>query len=488
MGKGAVLTVSKFEVDYRMCLPRPTANFCPQPDISVPNFKNTFRIRVSRWRNIAGLDFHVLVTLLFRGWAVVAGGATMFLLPLWLSPIEQGYYFTFGSVLALQIFFELGLNQIIMQLVSHEVAHLSETPDGRLTGKESHLDRLSSLARMISLWYGVAALLFSLIVGIAGAVFFTQNAAESMCVWLGMWLALVTATAANLWLSPGLAVMEGCGKVGQVARLRLVQSVLGYAVLWITLLSGAGLWAATAIPTVSAVCTAYWLKTEGNMLRWLSNRAVAVNNKLRWRTDVLPLQWRIALSWASGYLIFNLFTPTAFSRFGAIEAGKLGIALTIFSAISSIGMSWVNAKAPNFTRHIALGKRQELNSLFKSLFIRSILFITLISLCFLILAWFLNYLQFSMMLRVASLDIILMLMLATIINSIVFALALYMRAHREEPMLIQSVLFGLLMIPVVYIGSETSIFVMIFIYVLMLAFISLPWTIWLFLKYYKRIK
>ena len=68
--------------------------------------KALMRGKLSHWRTIAGLDFHVLVTLLFRGWSIVAGTATIFLLPLWLSPIEQGYYYTFGSVLALQVFFE----------------------------------------------------------------------------------------------------------------------------------------------------------------------------------------------------------------------------------------------------------------------------------------------------------------------------------------------------------------------------------------------
>ena len=51
-------------------------------------------------RYIFGLDFHILATLLFRGWAVIAGGVTILLLPLYLSPSEQGYYFTFAELLA----------------------------------------------------------------------------------------------------------------------------------------------------------------------------------------------------------------------------------------------------------------------------------------------------------------------------------------------------------------------------------------------------
>lgn len=441
---------------------------------------------LTRWRTVAGLDFHVLVTVLFRGWAIVAGGATVFLLPLWLSPTEQGYYFTFASVLALQIFFELGLNQIVMQLVSHEVAHLTETEDGRLTGKETHLGRLSSLARLISRWYGVAAILFALVGGVAGAVFFMQKGTEPMSVWLGIWVVLVGATAANLWLSPGLAVMEGCGKVGQVARLRLAQSVLGYALLWATLLSGAGLWAATAVPVVSAVCTGYWLKAHGNMLRWLTNRVVDVKNQLGWRTDVLPLQWRIALSWASGYLIFNLFTPMVFSHHGAIEAGRLGMALTVFSAISTIGMSWVNAKAPNFTTHIARGERRELNILFQALFLRSTVVIALTSTILVLAAWYLNQIGVPQMMRIASPSVLAVLAVVTTVNSMVFAMAIYMRAHREEPMLTQSIVVGLMIACSVYIGSKYGVFTMMLLYMLVSVFVSLPWTIRLFSKYLKR--
>jgi hypothetical protein len=342
------------------------------------------------------------------------------------------------------------------------------------------------LARLIRRWYGVSAMLFAVIGGVAGAIFFSQKGTEPMSVWLGIWVVLVGATAVNLWLSPGLAVMEGCGKVGQVARLRLVQSVLGYACLWATLLSGAGLWAATAVPVVSAVCTGYWLKAHGNMLRWLSSRAIELQNQLRWRTDVLPLQWRIALSWASGYLIFNLFTPMVFSHHGAVEAGRLGMALTVFSAITTIGMSWVNAKAPNFTRHIARDERRELNNLFKALFIRSTIVIAITSACVVFVVWYLNHLGLPQIRRIASTSVLVVLAIVTTVNSMVFALAIYMRAHREEPMLTQSIIGGLLVACAVYTGSIYGVLTMMILYMMVCIFVSLPWTIWLFMHYYRK--
>ena len=139
------------------------------------SIKNSIRFfdinKLHKLSNLSGLDFHIFSTLVFRGWNVIAGGVTIILLPLFLNPSDQGYYFTFASVLALQIFFELGLNQILIQLVSHEVANLSEADDGFFEGSEFHLGRLSSLARLMRSWYSVAALLFALIGGGVGIIF-----------------------------------------------------------------------------------------------------------------------------------------------------------------------------------------------------------------------------------------------------------------------------------------------------------------------------
>jgi hypothetical protein len=444
--------------------------------------------KLHRWSNLTGLDFHVKATLFFRVWGIIAGGITVILLPLYLSPTEQGYYFTFASVLALQIFFELGLNQIIMQLVSHQFAHLNETSDGYLQGGELYLGKLGSLVRLIQRWFGFAALLFALIVGSIGAIFFGQESSLPLSTWLGAWILLVGFTAVNLWISPTFAVYEGCGKVGQVARLRLVQSVLGYASLWLLLLSGLGLWSIVAVPSVCAICSLYWLWTRGHLVQWLARLPADVKNRICWRRDVFPLQWRIALSWASGYLIFNLFTPVVFMHQGAIQAGKLGLALTIFGAISTVGMSWVNAKAPNFTMLIARGEWNALNILFKSVFLRSTLFIASASIIVVSILGFLDKFGISQVDRIASPSILAVLSIITINNSIIYALAVYMRAHREEPMLIQSIMTGLLVVCAIYIGSKYSILIMMILYLMICVFISLPWAVMLYIRYLKRSK
>jgi len=74
------------------------------------------------WRRIAhtiGLDSAIAYTVLARGWAGVSGLITVALIARRLSPAEQGYYYTFGSLVALQIVFELGFSVVILQLATH---------------------------------------------------------------------------------------------------------------------------------------------------------------------------------------------------------------------------------------------------------------------------------------------------------------------------------------------------------------------------------
>lgn len=433
------------------------------------------------------IDSHILGTFLFRGWNVFAGLATLFFISIYFSPIEQGYYYTFASLLALQVFFELGLNQILVQLVSHEVAHLKETSEGRFSGRESHLDRLSSLVKFIGKWYSVAALLFLLIAGISGSFFLSQKIEQqNITMLIGIWAVLVLATAINLWLSPKFAMIEGCGRVGQVAQLRLIQSILGYVFFWLLLLYGAGLWAITALPIINAVCSSWWLNIRGSVLNWLYKRSINPVNKIIWRSEIFPLQWRISISWMSGFFIFNLFTPMTFMHQGVVEAGQLGMTLSIFGAIVTVGMSWVNAKTPVFTMLIAKGEKNMLKKLFQSLFLRSTIFIALASICIVFAMWYLERRGIAEVRRISSINTLVVIGVITIANSIVFCMAAFMRAYREEPMLMQSVTVATLVAVAIFIGSTYSVLVMMSLYMLICLFISLPWTVWLYLKYLKR--
>ena len=96
-------------------------------------------------RNLFGLDQAISFTLLTRLSSIFGGIGSVFLVTKHFSSEMQGYYYTFGSLIALQIFFELGLTYAITQFVSHEMAGLSWQKDKTVQGRKSSKKRLQSI-------------------------------------------------------------------------------------------------------------------------------------------------------------------------------------------------------------------------------------------------------------------------------------------------------------------------------------------------------
>ena len=378
------------------------------------------------------------------------------------------------------------MNQVVTQMTAHDIAHLELRPDGSLVGPAEGLDRLASLASKLRRWYGVAALLFIAAVGPAGVAFFVHHPTQADVRWLGPWLLLTVATAGNLYLGPSLAMLEGAGQVGEVARMRLVQSMIGYAVTWLALVGGAQLWASTTLVVVSALYSGWWLHRHGTMLHWLRARRVAPGAHVDWRRDIFPLQWRIAVSWVSGYFIFQLFTPLLFRNQGAVAAGRFGIVLAMFSAIQQIGMSWVYSKGPLMAAHIARGERAALNAVFRRAARPSVVFMVLACSAAVAGGTLMSWAGLPIARRLASPEVLLWIGLTTIVNTFVFAMAVYMRAHKEEPMMPASVALAAAVLPLAWFASRISLELTAQSYFWASLLISLPWFYREFRRYWRR--
>src|SRR5215469_146342 len=105
------------------------------PGVTDTPLKTSRFAAIRHWMHrVLGVDRAVGFTVLARAWASSAGLVTVALIARFLSPAEQGYYYTFGSLVALQIVFELGFSFVILQLASHERARLSFSRDYDITG------------------------------------------------------------------------------------------------------------------------------------------------------------------------------------------------------------------------------------------------------------------------------------------------------------------------------------------------------------------
>ena len=449
-------------------------------------FKQSYMTRIPR---LVNLDAHVLSTLLFRGWALCAGVFTMLLVPLCLPAVHQGFYFTFNSLVSIQIFFELGFNHVVSQIVSHEASLLNLAAD-RLRQK-THASKLASVRQLATRWYRVMAMLFAPVVFFSGAYFFHSQKALPMTEWMIPWGLLSVASALNLYVSPQLSIIEGLGRVDRVAMLRLLQSIFGNIIMWMLLLAHTKLWATIAVPLVASVMSLMWVRYRAFVDAPNALRDVVLPMSglpaLTWRRDILPLQWRIALSWVSGYFIFQTFIPLIFMHQGAVVAGRAGFGLSACTSIMGLGMSWVNAKSPMMSSAIASGDRVVLNKMFVHVFLRSSAFTALALTLLIGVAAAGQHAGLHFAKRIADTITMASLGLATLTNCVIGAMATYMRCHKEEPMLICSVVMAVLTLASVAWGSTVNAQLPFVLYAAVTLFIALPWTISIFLRYWRRL-
>ena len=397
-----------------------------------------------------GVDKAIFFTLLSRGLQISTALFTVFFIAKNLSPEEQGFYYTFGSIVALQVFFELGLTSIITQFVAHEASHLKLNSEFKMEGEALYRSRLSSLLKFCTKWYLIIAFLVFVALGTLGSIFFTKYSVDHKDIeWFLPWILLAIGTAFNLLLSPITAFLEGLGKVKEVAQLRFVQQIIHPIVVWGGLSIGGKLFVSGADAFIRVFVIAIIL-IKSPFFKILKNIWIDSGvEKVLYMKEIFPYQWRIALSWVSGYFIFQLFNPVLFATEGAKVAGQMGMTLTALNGVQSLTQSWINTKVPKMSGLIAQKDYKNLDSLFAKTMKQMLLIGTLAILCFVAVI----YLIQSQGITFLGMDIgnrflpIIPLSLMAWSSWTMVPIspwATYLRCHKKEPLLLNSVVMGIL--------------------------------------------
>lgn len=409
------------------------------PEVAQIPLKASGASGIRYWiRHVFGLDRAVGFSVLARFWSSAAGLVTVALIARFLSPAEQGYYYTFGSLVALQIIFELGFSFVILQLASHERAQLSISPDYQISGNSTAHDRLASVIQKSVRWYSVAAVLMAATLLPVGFYFFSSHHRPGQAIaWQLPWTLAALLAALNFQLDPLLSFLEGCGYVPQVARTRLIQSIIGSLLAWIALTSHHGLFAPAMMLVGIASGSLIWLFGKRKLLLGLLRHPCGTN-RIGWNQEVWPFQWRIAVSWFCGYFIFWLFNPVLFVYRGPVEAGRMGMSLSLANAIMNIAVSWVSTKSAPFGMLIARREYQQLDRAF----FRALWQSSAVSVAGALTAWLgtilLNMQHVRFAQRLLDPSSIALLMIYMVTNVLVFAEAYYLRAHKQEVFFVNS--------------------------------------------------
>lgn len=438
----------------------------------------------------SGIDAAVSVTLLARIWTIIGGLGSLFFVTRYLSPEFQGYYYTFNSLVALQVFVELGLNFAIIQFASHEMAKLKWEKGCILVGEAQAKRRLQSLMHFSFAWFGVAALIIIIILLPAGILFFRTTVPENRIIhteWA--WVLVTLFTALVLLVNAALAILEGCNKVVEVAKIRFYQTMGAVLTLWMALANNAGLYSLAIASFVTAIIGLMGIYSYYRLFfidLWFFKSTLP---KILWKEEIWPFQWRIAVSWASGYIIFQISTPIMFATHGPVPAGQIGMSLQIISALNSIAMVWITTKASIFGQHIANNNRLLLDTLFFRSFKQSIVVLIWGIIVLLFLLWLMTFTESPYKLRVVPLFEFMVLCIACLSNHVVFAEAAYLRAHKLEPFMTISIVQGIFVLTLLIILSpQFAIVGSVAAYCAGSLLVGLPGGTWIFYNFRQCLK
>lgn len=392
-----------------------------------------------------GIDLSIIYSITAK--VIQATGAliTIGLISLFLSKQEQGYYYTFSSIMAIQIFFELGLTSIIVQYVAHEAVDIQWLSPVKLSGSPERLSRLASILSLCYRVFTISAILLFIILLISGYLFFSYyKGGASEVQWQLPWVIVCLATALMLIINPILAYFEGLGQVKEVAKIRLKQQILLLLVSSLTLAFKLGLYALGFSTLFSFILGAGIIIFSHRRLLLLNITQEASIWRISYRKEIFPYHYKIALSWIGGFLLFQLFNPILFATEGAIVAGQMGITLAALNGISSISMSWITTKVALFSSFIARKEYSSLDIIFNRT-VKQLAFVNIILLGLFVIGLEILAIIYSPLRDrfLPTLPVIL-LSITVFVNQFVFSWATYLRCHKQEPFLLISVLNGIL--------------------------------------------
>jgi len=408
--------------------------------------RDTTRRQIST-RERLGLDGAVTYTLLARGASIVGSTGTVLLIVRYLSPVEQGYYYTLLSLVSLQVVFEMGFSFVIQQLAAHECVRLDLGADGSVSGDAVAHARLASALKLSVRWYTLAATAMGMVLAPLGTVLFLRHGVGGGAdvAWRGPWLAAVAASMAGLWCMPFYAFIEGCGQVRAVAAMRFWQAIATALFAWGAMLLGRGLYA-PALALVGYVASgALFLVTRRKLLAGLLRHPPGPD-EIDWTSEVWPFQWRIAGSWMCSYFTVQIFIPILFALRGPVEAGQMGMSLSITGYMTILALAWTSTKTTPFGRMIAQRDFRGLDRLFQRVLGQSLAAFVLLGLAACSVALGLSWAAPHLAARMVSPRLFALLVVAAGANCAVQCLAALLRSFKSEPFLTQSVAVTVLMV------------------------------------------
>ncbi|MFK8112905.1 MAG: hypothetical protein AB8B91_11915 [Rubripirellula sp.] len=396
------------------------------------------------------IDRAVLYGAFAKAWQIPSGVVTLLLIAFFFDPESQGVYYTIFGILGLQNMAEAGLTSVLMHSVSHEWSKVEITDEGELVGDANAIGRIAALTRGSLKCLTGSGIAFAIIALTWGTWLFWNSP-----VIVGVLVLSVLVSGLSLASAGLIAVLEGCNQVRSVNRNRFGQVICGSLVVWAVIAAGGTIW---AIPASLATQLLWELSLLGIRYRRVMQRVFAATaSDLDWKNEIWPLQWKLGLQGFVHQMAFTPMIPVLAAWQGLAVAGMAGMTLNTLIQLLGIASMWIRTRAPRFGELIANGERQNLDRLF----LRTV-YLSTTALCA-ILAMFCGVLfllggmnnEIAQKLASRFLPVSLAIGIATAMVALhlLQCFAIYLRAHKVDPIWRITIFSNLLLIVAIVVGE-----------------------------------
>lgn len=424
--------------------------------------------------------FFVLINQLFR---IVSGPIMLLLIPIYLSKEEQGLWYLFSSLSALSIFADLGFSNIILQFSAHEFSNLKIDKNFTLSGDKENIKKMASFFMFICDWVGKMTLIVFPIIFFVG--FYILYSKMAIDLWLIPWIIYVITSAFSFFISNLFSFFQGFNIVARIEKIRFYSSVLSSIVIILSLYYGLKIFAICLSSIISLILSIYFLNIifKNTILQLIKE---SKDFSYNWFGQISQLLWKYALSFSSGYFIFQIYTPLMFMYKGPIEAGKVGLSISLWTSVFGISNSFLSAIIPKINIEISKKNWVNLDRIFtKNLLLSlSTYFIFFISF-FIINHFFRDYFIIknkNVFDRFLSPFSMFLLGISWFSQLYINAIATYVRSHKKDPFAFISIFIAFYIPSITFILAKyfpTDYFFLGFFSSIL---VTLPYIIYIFLK------
>jgi len=392
-------------------------------------------------------------TLISRLWRIISGPMMLLFIPLFLKPEQQGYWYLFGSISMLSVLADLGFSGIVLQFSAHEYAFLYFTDKGLLAGDELHLKRLGSLFRFITRRIVFLCVIAFPIIFIVGLAFFIRDGVLNI-YWVP-WSLYSFGAMISFFCNFILSFIEGMDKITSIQKIRFITLVVYTGIVPVSLFFGINIYALAFGTLMSALVVPFLIVYR---FKPIFKKLLDISSgfSYNWKNEINPLLTKYIIGGVFSYFVFQIYIPIVHYFHGPVYSGKVGITLALVLALVDISSIWIYTVVPKINMLVSKKIWPELDLLF----IKRMMF-SLGTYIFGIMAMFVAIYIFKniwifpkIFARFLPFKVILVLFSCYFFQQIISNLAVYLRAHKQEPLMWQAILSFFWVVPATILAGK----------------------------------